>query len=168
MKIVGSSFCAGDGQGQDAGGFDGDDIVLILQLALDEQELLVDDDHMVSREELRRDDGIGDAGFVLEAQKNKTLRGPRALAGDHGAGNPDMSPVGEFGQLDGGANALALQCGAMVGHGMRANRHPGAAKIGGEAFFGSHRGEWRECRNIEPQRRRGRRGSAEGCFGRSG
>lgn len=165
MKVVGSSFCAGDGQWLDANGFDGDDIVLILQLALDEQELLVDDDHMVSREELRRDDGIGDAGFVLEAQKNKTLRGARALTGDHRSGNADMSPVRELGQLDGGANALALQCGAMVGHGMRANRHSGAAKVGDEAFFRGHGEERRECRNIEPQRRRG---SAEGCFGRSG
>ena len=47
------------------------------------------DDHAVLREKLRRDDGVGDAGFVFKAEEDEAFGGAGALAGDDAAGDAD-------------------------------------------------------------------------------
>ncbi len=114
---------------------------MILENALDQKKALVDDGDAILREKLRSDNGVGDAGFVLDAEEYESLGGARALAGDDGTGDTERGAVRERAKLDGGADAVTLERGAMVGHGMNADGESGAAKVGDETFFGSHGGE---------------------------
>ena len=70
----------------DDAGFYGDDAVLILQNAVDDEKRVVHDDGVVFFEKLRRDDDVGDAGFVFEAEENKAFGRSRTLANDDRAG----------------------------------------------------------------------------------
>ena len=109
MEIVRGGGGAREGERANALGFDGDYVVLILQHAVDQQELLVHDEHAILHEKLRGDDGVGDAGFVFKAKEDEAFGRAGALAGDHAAGNADASAIGKIAKFDGGANALALQ-----------------------------------------------------------
>lgn len=82
MEIMGGGGGAGEGERLDAMGFYGDDVVLILQRAVHEKKLLVDDHYAVPGEKLRGDDGVGDAGFVFDAEEHETFGGAGALAGE--------------------------------------------------------------------------------------
>ena len=124
MKIVRGGFGAGDAQGADALGLDGDYAFLILQFALDQQKLLVHDEDVICVEKLRRDDGVGDAGFIFDAEKDESFGGAGALARDHSAGDANLGAIGKIAEFDGGANALPFHLRAMVSHGMRADGHP--------------------------------------------
>ena len=148
MEIVGGSGGAGNCERTNAVGFDGDDVVLILEDAVDEKKALVDHGDAILREKLRGDDGVGDAGFVLDAEEYESFGGAGALAGDDGTGDAESGAVRETAKLDGGADALTLERGAMVSHGMTADGESGAAKVGDEAFLGSHGGERRSGGRI--------------------
>ena len=136
MKIVRIRDSARDGERANAPGLHGDDVVLILQQTFDEEKLLVHDDQAILREELRRDDGVGNAGFVLDAEEDEALGGAGALARDDAAGNADGRAVGKIAEFDGGMNALPLEASAVVSHGVESHGESCAAKIGDEAFPG--------------------------------
>jgi hypothetical protein len=108
VKIVRRRFSARDEKGMDPAGFHGNHVVLILKLAFDEQELMMDDNRMVPSEKLRRDDGVGDARLVFQAEKDKPFRRARPLARDYGTGNANIGSIRKAGQLDGGENSLLL------------------------------------------------------------
>ena len=93
VEIVRSGFGACDAQRLNAFRFHGDDIVLILQASFDQQKLMMNDHGMILLEKLRRDDGIGDSGFVFQAEEDKTLGGAGALARDHGSGDAHMRAI---------------------------------------------------------------------------
>src|SRR2546423_7251083 len=93
MKIVRSGFGLGDRQGTNALRFDGDDILLILQTAFNEQKLLMDDGDVILLKQLRGDDGIGDSRLVFEAQAHVALSGSRTLTRNHRAGHANMGAV---------------------------------------------------------------------------
>src|SRR5487761_64678 len=143
MKIVRSGFGAGDGQWLYAFHFDGNDVVLILQAPFNQQKLVMDDNCMILLEKLRRDDCIGDACFVFEAEKHKTLRGSGPLARNDGSGEADVRAVRKMFELDSGANPAPLQIRAMVSQGMRTDGHARASKIRDQSFFDGH---WRKRR----------------------
>ena len=144
MKIVGSGFGAGDGQWLYAFHFDGNDVVLILQTPFNQQKLVMDDNCMILLEKLRRDDCIGDACFVFEAEKHKAFCGSGPLARNDGSGEADVRAVRKMFEFDSGANASPFQFRAMVSEGMRAYGHARPTKIGDQSFLGGH---WRERRD---------------------
>lgn len=56
----------------DAFCFNRDHVVLILKFTLHQQELFVHQAESISLKQVRRDDGVGDARFVFQAQEDKT------------------------------------------------------------------------------------------------
>ena len=108
MEIVRGGGGLGEGEGAKALGFYRDHVVLILQHAVDEEELLVHDEDAVPHKKLRGDDGVGDAGFVLKAEEYEAFRGAGALAGNHAASDADGSAVRQSAELNGGADPLTL------------------------------------------------------------
>src|SRR5487761_463008 len=143
MKIVGSGFCAGYGQRLYAFHFDGNDVVLILQAPFNQQKLVMHNDGMILFEKLRRDDCIGDACLIFEAEKHKALCGSGPLARNDGSGEADVRAVRKMFELDSGANPAPPQIPAMVSQGMRTDGHARASKIRDQSFFDGH---WRKRR----------------------
>jgi hypothetical protein len=72
----------GDVERSDTLGFDVYHAVLILERALDKQKTAAGDDDAVAFEDVRREDDVGDAGFVFEREKDETLGRSWALAGE--------------------------------------------------------------------------------------
>ncbi len=128
----------GKREGEDAPGFNGNNIVLILQNAFDKQKRMMDDDGVVLRKKLRGDNGIGDARFVFEAEENKAFGCARPLTGNHRASNADLHAVALRLQLRRGQDTKLDELGAMKSERMRANCQASALKIGDEAFFRGH------------------------------
>jgi len=82
VEIVRGCLSSSDGEWKNALGFDGDDIVLILEYALDHQEALGDEENPIFLNKIGMHDGIGDAGFVFNAEEYESLGGAGALARD--------------------------------------------------------------------------------------
>lgn len=138
MKIVRGGGGPRERERTDALSFHGNYMVLILQKAVDQQKLLVHDEHTILHEKLRSDDRIGDACFVLKAKEDEALCGAGALPRNYAARNADACSIGEIAKIDRRAHALALQRGAMMSQGMKSYGEACASKIGEEALFGSH------------------------------
>lgn len=66
---------------------------LVLQDAIHDQKRLLDDHEPVAREQIRADDDVGDAGFVLEGEEHEALRRPWTLARDDHAGHAHAPPL---------------------------------------------------------------------------
>jgi hypothetical protein len=62
------------------------DAFRILDLAFDQQKWFFRYQKPHLFKKIGLNDGIGDTGFIFEADKNKTFRRPRALAANHIAG----------------------------------------------------------------------------------
>ena len=73
----------------DVAGLDDVNAVGGLEAAFDEEEAFLGDDEPQFFEELWSDDGVGDAGFVFEADENEPFGGAGALATDHVARDAD-------------------------------------------------------------------------------
>ncbi len=137
----------GKREGEDAPGFDGNNIVLILQNAFDKQKGMMNDDGVILRKKLRGDNRVGDAGFVFEAEEDKAFGCAWPLTGNDRAGNADLHAAALRLQLRRGQDAKLDEFGAMKSERVRANCQASALKIGDEAFFRGHgeerRREWR-------------------------
>ncbi len=96
MKIVRLHFRGRELKRLDAPRFNGNHTVLVLQRSPDQQKRMMYNNGMVAFEQLRRDNNIRDTGFVLEAQKNKTLSGARTLPNDHRSHDTHALAVGQF------------------------------------------------------------------------
>ena len=70
------------GQGIDAAGLDHGGAAGVLDFALDGKEGFLGDGEAPLFEELRGNDGVGHAGFIFEADEDKSLCGAGALAAD--------------------------------------------------------------------------------------
>jgi len=68
-------------------GFHGNNSVLVLQCAPDDEERLVHYRGVFLFEKRRRDDDVGDAGFILKTEKHKPFGSAGALASDDGTGH---------------------------------------------------------------------------------
>lgn len=69
-------------QGADVFGLDVGHAVVGLEGAFDDEGGVLGDDQAEAFEEGRIDDGVGDAGFVLQGQEHHALGGAGALAAD--------------------------------------------------------------------------------------
>src|SRR5579859_1654303 len=108
VEIVRSDFGARDAQRLNTLHFHGDDVVLILQASFDQQKLVMNDHGMILLEKLRRNDGIGNAGFVFKAEENKTFCCSGTLARNHGSSKTHMCSMRKALEFAGGAHATPL------------------------------------------------------------
>ena len=138
MEIVGADFGAGNIERRDALGFHVDHAVLVLERSFDAQKPAARDDHAVALENVRRNDHIGNAGFVFEREENKALCCAWPLARDDASGNAHESIVAAVSEVVGRMNALSAQGGTMVGHWVRAGGEPSAGVVGGNALVCGH------------------------------
>src|SRR5579884_2385478 len=82
-------------------GFDQNNAVGILHLTFDEQESFFGDHEAETLEHVGIDNGVGNAGLVFQADKNKSFGGAGTLTADHVAGNLDNRPMRRTRQIDG-------------------------------------------------------------------
>src|ERR1051326_6860823 len=96
----------------------------------------------VAIEELRRDDDIADAGFILESEKHKTFRGAGTLAHNHPTRHAHEVAVAKLANIDRARGFQAIQFLPVISYRVLANRQARAAKISIDAFGYGHRLEW--------------------------
>lgn len=138
VKVMGMDFGAGDVEGSDVLRFHVDDAVLILEKSFDAQEAAASDYDAVALENVRGDDYIGDTGFVLEREENKTLCRARALARDDATGYAHKSIVGAVNEVVCRMNSLGTKNSAVVSHRVRADGESRPGVVGSEALVGCH------------------------------
>ena len=102
MKIVGAAANEVFGiKALDLLGLNHEDVFASLQAAGDLEEGLLGDDEAELFEKFGADDGVADAGFVLEADEDHTFRGAGTLAADDVARDADDLAVASAGDIDG-------------------------------------------------------------------
>src|SRR5690348_15109450 len=161
VKIVrGHGGCA-DLQWQYTVSFDGNYVIQILQCSFDEQKLLANERQAIVFEQVGSDDGVGDAGFILQAEEDESVSGAGTLACDDAAGNAHAASVFNVLQVAGALHALQL--GAAVSHGMTPHRQAGAAKVSYQPLFVIHACQGRGGVALDNSFQQ-RPGSARGAF----
>lgn len=139
-KIVGG--LGGDGVEAERGdgvGFEVDDAVLDLELTRDAESRFEVDDETVGFKFRRRDDAVGDAGFVFEGDEDKPLGGAGALAADDTAGDGDFCAILDEGEIAGAPDIG--EGGADMGHGVHAGGESHEGEVGLDAFAARHGGK---------------------------
>ena len=86
----------GDGKRKHAFGSDGNDVVLILEYALDHQEALGDEENPIFLYEIGMNDGVGDARFVFDAEEYESLGSAGALTGNHATADAQALSAAEI------------------------------------------------------------------------
>ena len=125
----------------DVAGLDNVHAVSGLEAAFDEKKTFLGDGEAKFFEELRRDDGVGDAGFVFEADENEAFGGAWALAANDVAGDANDLAVLALRKIDGAPDIFKMR--AEKGHGVWANGERETGVIGSKALEVGHVGERR-------------------------
>ena len=110
MKVVGVR--AGEVVGLEAFdvlGLDDEDVFAGLKFAGDLEEVFLCNDKPQLFKKLGFDDGVADAGFVLEADEDKSLRRPGPLPADDVAGNFDDLSFLAAGEVNGAPDIFQLR-----------------------------------------------------------
>src|SRR5688572_529394 len=115
-----------------------DDVIDVLQRALEKKKLALNDGGAVAVQNIRRDDDVGNSGFIFKAEENETFRSPRTLSRDDATGDAYPATIGNLCEIPSAEDAQRVQFFAAIGHGMRADRHARAAEVGEEPFFRCH------------------------------
>jgi hypothetical protein len=115
-----------------------DDIVDILQRAIKEKKLSLNDRGTVSLENIRCDDDVRDSGLVFEAEENETFCGSGALARDDATGDANSAAIGYVCEVARAKDSQGIQFLAAISHRVRADGHAGAPEICKESFFRCH------------------------------
>src|SRR3954468_22788168 len=93
----------------DTTGLDDVNPIVSLQAAFDQEKAFLRNGEAQFFEELRRDDGVGDAGFIFEADENETFRGAGTLPTDHVAGDANSLAMLAIGQIDCAPDILQMR-----------------------------------------------------------
>ena len=81
------------GQGIDAAGLDHGGSAGVLDFAVNGEEGFLGDGEASLFEELRGNDGVGDAGFIFEADEDESFRGAGSLAADDQSGDANVLSI---------------------------------------------------------------------------
>ena len=92
----------------DAAGLDDVNAVGGLEAAFDEEKTFLRDGEAKFFEELRGDNGVGDAGFIFEADENETFRRSRPLPANNVASNANRLAMLPVRQIDGAPNFFEM------------------------------------------------------------
>ena len=138
MKImrVGGDV-AGVLEGVSFEGVDGEDAIDFLDAALDAEEFFLGDAEAVFLEGGGRDEGVGDAGFVFEADEDVALRSAGALTADHHACDGEVIAMAGLFEIAGAPDVIG-QIGAQQGHGVGTGGEAGGGVVGLESLGGRH------------------------------
>jgi hypothetical protein len=109
--------------------------------AVDDQRVCGDDGTAMLLEALGRDDGVGEAGLVLDRDEHEALRRPRALADNDDAGDARAAAVGHARQIRGARDPRAIELGALERHRMRSGRHARAGEVSRHLLRRIHLGQ---------------------------
>ena len=93
VEVVRAHFGAGDIERNNLPRFHVDDAILKLEQPIDAQNAAARDDESVGLENIGLDDYVGNAGFVLDREKNEALRSAGPLTGNHASGNADIPMI---------------------------------------------------------------------------
>ena len=74
-----------------------DDIVDILQRAIEEKKLSLNDRGAILFKNIGCDDDVRNAGLIFDAEEDETFRGAGTLPRDDAAGDADPSAIGNAG-----------------------------------------------------------------------
>ena len=85
-----------------------DDVIDVLQRAFEEKELALNDRGAIALENIRRDDDVGNAGFVFEAEEDEAFCGAGTLSCDDTSGNANPATVGDTCQIARAENTQRL------------------------------------------------------------
>src|SRR4051794_38500796 len=110
----------------------------VLDDSFDDQTGVAEDRGAAVGEELRVDDGLREAGLVLEREEDEAFRRAGTLPDDDGASGRDPGTVRDARQLDGGEDVVALQPRAEMLEEMRAGGDLRGLVIGEGFFDGGH------------------------------
>ena len=137
MKIMRDRYAEGMvGQRIDATSLDEGSVAGILNFAMDGEEGFLGYREAPLFEELRANNGIGDAGFVLEANKDKSFGRSGALAADDHSCDVDTASISRLRQIARQSNVVKLL--ADESHGMASCGNPGPRKVGIQTLKGIH------------------------------
>lgn len=120
----------------DALSLDDENIFAGLEPAGDFKEGFLGDDEAQFLEKLGANDGVGDAGFIFEADEDKSFGGAGALTADDIARDGDDLSFTAFHQVDGTPDIRQL--GTQQGHGMRTGGKAHSFVIRAKAFRDIH------------------------------
>ena len=87
MKVVRRHICLEENKRLDPRGFHRYDPILVLERPRNDEERPVDNGRVFFFKKWRRNNDVGDARFVFEAQKDKPLGSTWSLPGDDGPGD---------------------------------------------------------------------------------
>ncbi len=87
MKVVRGHFRLQENKWLNPTGFHGDNTVLVLQCAPNDEERPAHNRGVFLFEKRRRDDDVGNASFILKTEKHKPFGSSGALASDDGTGH---------------------------------------------------------------------------------
>src|SRR5262245_27165071 len=119
---------------EEAFGGDGDDVLSVLDAPFDDQRGMAENHRAPAFEDVGADDGVGEAGLVLESDEDEALGGSGALAHDYHAADADSLAVALAGEVGGGGDTLPFQLRPEERHRMRTGGHPRAAEVRGQLF----------------------------------
>ncbi len=115
-----------------------DDAVLILKRSFNEQKAAPRYQDAVALEDVRRENHVGDTGFVLQRKKDKPLGSAGPLTCDNAAGDAHGLIAAAVNQFVSRADALATQRITVIGHRVGAGGKAGACVVRREALVGCH------------------------------
>ena len=85
-----------------------------------------------------RDDGVGDARFIFQAEECEALGGGGSLTADDAAGDTDDGVIAGLGEVDGAPDSLASKFGTVMGDGVLAHGHRSAGEVGDQPLGYGH------------------------------
>ena len=145
MEIMGSNYYVTDIKWSNSLCFDMNDSILMLERTFHAHKATARNHNTVLFKVIRRDDDIGDTGFIFERQEDKTLRGPWALPSDDTPWNPDKFMIGTTRKVICGHHSCPSKRVAMIGERLPTGGEASACIISRQAFVIGHLPErhWR-------------------------
>src|SRR5947208_5781367 len=153
IKIVGVEVDADAAHSLHVLGAHRSDAVLVLEHTFDDQKRLFDDDEPIACEEIRTHDDVGDAGLVLEREKDEAFRRPWALTRDDHPGDAHAAALPPRSQIRRAQDTAHRELVAAERHGMAADRETRACVIGNQALGLGHRPEGTLGLGVSPRPR---------------
>ena len=116
-----------------------EDAFVELDDAVDDERRLFDDAEAAALEELGRDDNVGDAGFVFQAEEEDAVSGAGTLAADDGSAGADAQAI--RGLFEIGGSPEVGEMGTKQAHRVAASGEAGGAEIGADTLGEGHGGQ---------------------------
>src|SRR3954464_2739495 len=112
-----------------------DDPALVLQRTFNTYKPAARNNHSVLFELIWSEDDVGNAGFVFEREKNKSLCGTRTLPRNHASRHADKIMIRQVREIVGRNQAGIAKCFTMICERVRPSGEAGAGVVGRQALI---------------------------------